>query len=47
MSSKWITALFKSIILTAALATPFAASAFTEGTDYVVLENPFPMPIKH
>ncbi|EAN6562123.1 thiol:disulfide interchange protein, partial [Salmonella enterica] len=27
MSSKWITSLFKSVVLTAALVTPFAASA--------------------
>ncbi|MBJ5612712.1 thiol:disulfide interchange protein, partial [Salmonella enterica subsp. enterica serovar Thompson] len=26
MSSKWITSLFKSVVLTAALVTPFAAS---------------------
>ncbi|EAQ3200979.1 thiol:disulfide interchange protein, partial [Salmonella enterica] len=25
MSSKWITSLFKSVVLTAALVTPFAA----------------------
>lgn len=31
MSSKWITSLFKSVVLTAALVTPFAASAFTDG----------------
>ncbi|EEE1154148.1 thiol:disulfide interchange protein DsbA/DsbL [Salmonella enterica subsp. enterica serovar Teko] len=42
MSSKWITSLFKSVVLTAALVTPFAASAFTEGTDYMVLEKPIP-----
>ncbi|HFK6833055.1 TPA: thiol:disulfide interchange protein, partial [Citrobacter freundii] len=36
MSSKWIASLFKSVILTAALASSFAASAFTEGTDYMV-----------
>ena len=42
MSSKWITSLFKSVILTAALASSFAASAFTEGTDYMVLEQPIP-----
>ena len=42
MSSKWITSLFKSVILTAALVSPFAASAFTEGTDYMVLEKPIP-----
>lgn len=42
MSSKWITSLFKSVVLTAALASPFAASAFTEGTDYMVLEKPIP-----
>ena len=42
MSSKWITSLFKSVILTAALASSFAASAFTEGTDYMVLEKPIP-----
>jgi thiol:disulfide interchange protein DsbA len=41
MSSKWITSLFKSVILTAALASSFA-SAFTEGTDYMVLEKPIP-----
>lgn len=42
MSSKWITSLFKSVVLTAALVSPFAASAFTEGTDYMVLEKPIP-----
>lgn len=42
MSAKWITSLFKSMLLTAALAVPFAASAFTEGTDYMVLEKPIP-----
>lgn len=42
MSSKWITSLFKSVILTAALASSFAASAFTEGTDYMLLEKPIP-----
>lgn len=42
MSSKWITSLFKSVVLTAELVTPFAASAFTEGTDYMVLEKPIP-----
>ena len=42
MSSKWITSLFKSVVLTAALASSFAASAFTEGTDYMVLEKPIP-----
>ncbi|KAB1387508.1 thiol:disulfide interchange protein, partial [Salmonella enterica subsp. enterica serovar Schwarzengrund] len=35
MSSKWITSLFKRVVLTAALVTHFAASAFTEGTDYM------------
>ncbi len=30
---------FKTILLTAALAVSFTASAFTEGTDYMVLEN--------
>lgn len=47
MSAKWITSLFKSMLLTAALAVPFAASAFTEGTDYMVPRNRFPMPMKH
>ena len=42
MSSKWITSLFKSVVLTAALVTSYAASAFTEGTDYMVLEKPIP-----
>lgn len=42
MSTQWITSLFKSVVLTAALVTPFAASAFTEGTDYMVLEKPIP-----
>lgn len=42
MSKTWIKSLFTGVVLTAALATSFAASAFTEGTDYVVLEKPIP-----
>lgn len=42
MSNKWINTLFKSVVLTAALALPFGASAFTEGTDYMTLEKPIP-----
>ena len=42
MSKLGISSLFKSILLTAALAVSFTASAFTEGTDYMVLEKPIP-----
>lgn len=42
MSLKWITSLFKGALIAATLATPLAASAFTEGTDYMVLEKPIP-----
>ena len=42
MSAKWINSIFKSVVLTAALALPFTASAFTEVTDYMVLEKPIP-----
>lgn len=33
---------FKSVLCAGLLATSFMASAFTEGTDYVVLEKPIP-----
>ncbi len=46
MSKLGISSLFKSILLTAALAVSFTASAFTEGTDYMVLENLFRMQTK-
>ena len=42
MSKLGISSLFKTILLTAALAVSFTASAFTEGTDYMVLEKPIP-----
>ena len=42
MSKLGISSLFKTILLTAALAVSFTASAFTEGTDYMVLERPIP-----
>ncbi len=42
MSKLGISSLFKSVLLTAALAVSFTASAFTEGTDYMVLEKPIP-----
>lgn len=31
MSSKWITSLFKSVVLTAALVTPFCSIGFYRG----------------
>lgn len=46
MSSKWITSLFKSVVLTAALVTPFAASAFTEAQIIWFWRNRFLMRIK-
>lgn len=42
MSKSGITSLFKSVLLTTTLAISFTASAFTEGTDYMVLEKPIP-----
>lgn len=46
MSKLGISSLLKSVLLTATLAVSFTASAFTEGTDYMVLENPFRTPTK-
>lgn len=42
MSKLGISSLLKSVLLTATLAVSFTASAFTEGTDYMVLEKPIP-----
>ncbi len=42
MSLKWITSLFKGVLVAALLATPLAVSASIEGSDYMVLEKPIP-----
>lgn len=42
MSLKWITSLFKGVLVAALLATPLAVSASAEGSDYMVLEKPIP-----
>lgn len=40
MNSKWFKNLLKGAVYSAMLIMPFTASAFTEGKDYMVLENP-------
>lgn len=42
MLTKYLKALLRSAVVLSALMMPFMASAFTEGTDYQVLEKPIP-----